>query len=145
MPADMREGHHLQRPHGHAGKYYGLGVDRTSNRNEYQEYFLEGLRRSVRRADNLTTFMCRLSGNFYLQKPSGSLTRLFLKCPYSGPMLTKIYAGAHFPFRLPNINFHEDVLFRPGDDAGLHTVEGQAIVGRSRVSEGVWCRVGPRC
>jgi hypothetical protein len=53
-------------------------------------------------------------------------------------MLTKIYVGAQFPFRLPNIKFHEDVLFRPGDDAGLHTVEGQAIVGLSRVYEGVW-------
>jgi hypothetical protein len=36
--------------------HYGPGVDSASNRNEYQKY-------SVRRADNLTTFMCRLSRN----------------------------------------------------------------------------------
>jgi len=35
----------------------------TSNRNEYQEYFLGGLRRPVCRTDSLTTFMCRLSWN----------------------------------------------------------------------------------
>jgi hypothetical protein len=40
----------------------GPGVDFASNRNEYQESFL-GLRRPVRRTDNLTTFMCRLSRN----------------------------------------------------------------------------------
>jgi hypothetical protein len=38
--------------------HYDLGVDSVSKRNEYQEYFLE---RSVRRANNLTTFLCRLS------------------------------------------------------------------------------------
>jgi len=43
--------------------HYGPGVGSASNRNEYQEYFLGGLRRPVRRADNLTTFMCRLSWN----------------------------------------------------------------------------------
>jgi hypothetical protein len=37
-------------------------VDSASNRNEYQEYFLWGQRRPVRRVDNLTTFKCRLSG-----------------------------------------------------------------------------------
>ena len=37
------------------------------NRNEYQEYFLEGKRRPVRRADNPSTFMCRLSTSWYLQ------------------------------------------------------------------------------
>jgi hypothetical protein len=42
--------------------YFGPGVDSASNRNEYQEYFL-GLRQSVLRADNLTTFMCRFSGH----------------------------------------------------------------------------------
>jgi hypothetical protein len=41
----------------------GPAVESTSNRNEYQKYFLGGggLRWSVRRADILTTFMCRLS------------------------------------------------------------------------------------
>jgi hypothetical protein len=40
------------------------GFDSACNTNEYQEYFLEGVwRRPVRRADNLTTFMCRLSRN----------------------------------------------------------------------------------
>jgi hypothetical protein len=34
-----------------------LPADSSCNRNEYQEYFLGG------KADNLTTFMCRLSGN----------------------------------------------------------------------------------
>jgi len=38
------------------------GVDSASNTNEYKEYFL-GRRRPVRRADNLTNSMCRLSGN----------------------------------------------------------------------------------
>jgi len=33
------------------------GLDSASNRNEYQEYLLG----PVRRADTLTTFMCRLS------------------------------------------------------------------------------------
>jgi hypothetical protein len=41
---------------------YGPRVDSASNRNEYQEY-LFGERRPMRRADNLTTFMCRLSWN----------------------------------------------------------------------------------
>ena len=38
--------------------HYGPGVDSASNRNEYQEYFL-GVKRSVRKADNLTTILCR--------------------------------------------------------------------------------------
>jgi hypothetical protein len=38
------------------------GIESVYNRNEYQEYFL-GVRRPVRRADNFTTFMFRLSGN----------------------------------------------------------------------------------
>jgi hypothetical protein len=38
------------------------GVDSASNRNEYQEYFL-GEMRPLRRADNLTTYICRLSRN----------------------------------------------------------------------------------
>jgi hypothetical protein len=42
---------------------YGPAVDSASNRNEYQKYFLEGLRRMVRRADNLTTCLCWLSWN----------------------------------------------------------------------------------
>ena len=37
----------------------GTGVDSTSNRNEFQEYFL-GVKRPVLRADNLTTIVCRL-------------------------------------------------------------------------------------
>jgi len=34
--------------------HYGCGVDTASDRNEYQQYFLEG-------NDKLTSFMCRLS------------------------------------------------------------------------------------
>ena len=41
------------------------GVDTGSNRNEYQEYFLGGKSRPVRRADNLTTFMYQLSWNLW--------------------------------------------------------------------------------
>ena len=37
--------------------HYGPGVESASSRNEYRECFL-GVRRLVRRADNLTTFMC---------------------------------------------------------------------------------------
>jgi len=45
----------------------GPGVFSAYNRKKYEEYFLveDGVgvvrRRSVRKADNLTTFMCRLS------------------------------------------------------------------------------------
>ena len=38
--------------------HYGPGVDSASNINEHQEYFL-GKRRPVRKADNLTTILCR--------------------------------------------------------------------------------------
>ena len=38
--------------------HYGPGVVSASNRNEYQEYFL-GVKRPVRKADNLTTILCR--------------------------------------------------------------------------------------
>jgi len=38
--------------------HYGPGVDSSSNRNEYQEYFL-GVKAAVRKADNLTTILCR--------------------------------------------------------------------------------------
>ena len=42
--------------------HYGFGVDSASNRTEYPEYFMGGgLRWSLRLADNLTIFMCRLS------------------------------------------------------------------------------------
>jgi hypothetical protein len=37
--------------------HYGPGVDSASNRNVYQEHFL-GLRRPVRKADNLTNILC---------------------------------------------------------------------------------------
>jgi len=37
--------------------------DSTSNRNEYEEYFLGGQRRPVRKSDNLTTVLCRLFRN----------------------------------------------------------------------------------
>jgi hypothetical protein len=37
--------------------HYDPGVDSASNRNEYQVYFL-GVRRSVPKADNLTTILC---------------------------------------------------------------------------------------
>jgi hypothetical protein len=39
----------------------GPGVDSASNRNKYQGYVLRG--EGVHRADNLTTFMCRLYWN----------------------------------------------------------------------------------
>ena len=38
--------------------HYGSGIDSTSNRNEYQEHFL-GVKRPVRKADNLTTILYR--------------------------------------------------------------------------------------
>jgi hypothetical protein len=47
--------------------HYDPGVDSASNRNEDQEYFIRGIvggvKGPVRRADNLSTFMCRLSWN----------------------------------------------------------------------------------
>jgi len=47
--------------------HYGPGVLSTSNRNEYQEYFLGG--KGGRSADiNLTTLMCRLSWNLTASK-----------------------------------------------------------------------------
>jgi hypothetical protein len=39
---------------------HGPGVDSASNRNEYQEYFL-GVKAAGVMADNLSTFICRLS------------------------------------------------------------------------------------
>ena len=51
--------------------HYGLGVDSTSNRNEYQEYFL-GVKRSVRKADNLPpSCVVTKSGNLNFLEPSG--------------------------------------------------------------------------
>ena len=50
--------------HNHSCLTMAPGVDSASNKNEYQQYFLEGWRRPVRRADNLTIFMCRQSRNF---------------------------------------------------------------------------------
>jgi hypothetical protein len=41
--------------------HHGPGVNLTSNRNEYQGYFLGVKAAGARRADNLATFMCRLS------------------------------------------------------------------------------------
>ena len=38
--------------------HYGAGVDPASNRNEYLEYLLGGLRWQVHRTDKLTTFIC---------------------------------------------------------------------------------------
>jgi hypothetical protein len=63
--------------------HYGPGVDSASNRNEYQEYFL-GVTRPVRKADNLATFMCRLS---YSLRASASwntqaLSRPVMELPY---------------------------------------------------------------
>jgi hypothetical protein len=49
------------------------GLESASDRNEYQEYLLE-VKRLVHRADNLATFMCRLSrnsGSLNLLEPSG--------------------------------------------------------------------------
>jgi hypothetical protein len=51
-----------------------LGFDSTSNRNEYEGYFL-GLKRPLRGALNLATVTCRLSGN------SGILKLLVRKGP----------------------------------------------------------------
>jgi hypothetical protein len=45
-------------------KHYGPGVVSPSYRNEEQRCFLWGERRPVRMADDLTTFICRLSRNF---------------------------------------------------------------------------------
>ena len=36
-----------------------LGVDSASNRNEYQKYCLGGKGGPVRKAENLTTILCR--------------------------------------------------------------------------------------
>jgi hypothetical protein len=44
-------------------RHYGPGVDSASIRNYKQEYFLRGKTGRCVRADNLTTFMCRLSWN----------------------------------------------------------------------------------
>ena len=69
---------YMIRPH------YGSGVESASNRNEYQEYFL-GYRRPVRRADNLTTFICRLSWNL---GASASWNHQGLSRPVTGSLLT---------------------------------------------------------
>ena len=39
--------------------HYGPGVDSASNRNEYQGGFPGGKKRPLRKADNLTTILCR--------------------------------------------------------------------------------------
>jgi hypothetical protein len=60
--------------------HYGPGVDLASDRNEYQEYFLWGKSDPVGRADNLTTFMCRLSwnlGSLNLLEPSGPVMKQY--------------------------------------------------------------------
>jgi len=36
---------------------YGPGIDSASNRNEYQEYFLGGKKRPVRKAENLSAIL----------------------------------------------------------------------------------------
>ena len=58
-----------------SGRSMALVVDSSSNRNEYQKFLL-GVRRPVRKADNFTTSMCRLSRNsdsLYLLEPYGSV------------------------------------------------------------------------
>ena len=54
--------------------HYGPGVDSTSNRNEYQEYFL-GIRRTVRKADNLppSCAVVTKSGSLNFLETSGSV------------------------------------------------------------------------
>ena len=55
--------------------HYGPGVDSASNRNEYQEYFLGGKRRPVRKADSLPpscAFVTK-SENLNFLEPSGPL------------------------------------------------------------------------
>ena len=69
--------------------HYGSGVDSDSNGNEYEECFL-GQRWPVRAADNLATFMCRLSrncGSLYLLKPKG------LSRPVQGQIHLTSYAA----------------------------------------------------
>ena len=56
-------------PSGHA---LSLGSTQPRNRNEYQEYFRGRKGQSVRRGDNLATFICRLSSFRQLQ-PLGAL------------------------------------------------------------------------
>ena len=42
--------------------HYGPGIDTASNRNEYQEGLLGGLKRPALWTDKITIFMCRLCG-----------------------------------------------------------------------------------
>ena len=43
--------------HNPSDRTMALGVDSASNRNEYQEYFLGGKKRPLRKADNVTTIL----------------------------------------------------------------------------------------
>jgi hypothetical protein len=71
--------------------FHGPGVDSASSENEYQERFL-GVKVPVCEADNLTTFMCRMSwksGSLNLLEPSGphrvcyGTALSFYESPYS--------------------------------------------------------------
>jgi hypothetical protein len=66
-----------------SGRIVAQRLTQPLNRNKYQEFYL-GQRRPVRRADNLTTFMCRLSIN------SGASTTWNLK-GLSRPLVGKLY------------------------------------------------------
>jgi len=67
--------------------YPGPGVDSAPSENEYQEHSW-GCRRPLREADNLNTFICRMSwksGSLNLLEPSGPHRACYgtaLSCTY---------------------------------------------------------------
>jgi hypothetical protein len=71
-------------------KQHDPEVSLALNRNEYQKYFLGrgGGRCSVRRADSLTTFMCRLSWNL---RVSAFMNRLGLSRSVLGLIYLYLY------------------------------------------------------
>jgi hypothetical protein len=82
--------------------HYCVGVHSASNRNEYQKYFLGRWRWPVRRADNLTIFMCQLSWNLGTSnswKPQGlsrsvkGLLYLILKPRWIGSLKYVVICG----------------------------------------------------
>jgi len=71
--------------------HYGPGVDSASNRNEYQEHFLGVKAAGVRKADNLTTILCRCHEGTVPPPPvrlhivftdSFTLTLVVTDCPF---------------------------------------------------------------
>jgi hypothetical protein len=78
-------------------------VDSASNRKIYQEYFL-GIK-AANRADNLTNYMCRLSGNLGastslksldLFRPAVGLPYLYLFCKTKRCQYTFLYTKLQF-------------------------------------------------